>query len=358
LSDEMTRFKGAELHQFTCDAMVRCGVPKGDAVAVADMLGRADMMGVDSHGVAHLEAYVNTVKSGKLAAVRVITTLHDSPTGAALEGGGGLGAVVAQIAMDLAIRKAEAMGMAAVTVRNTGHAGMMGHWALQASERGYVGIALTQTPSAVAPAGGMKAMLGTNPIAVSAPGKNDHPFLYDGATPTVAMGKLEIARRRGKKVPLGWVQDKDGRPTDDPCAPWDGGMMLPLGSFAETSAHKGYGLGVMVDVLSGLLSGSGTSWEQVRGRGIYNHFFLVMKVEQFRPLDDFRQAVDRMQGDLRATPPAPGINAVQAPGDPEFRALADRTANGVPLDAAVVASLGRLATLLEIPPLRPVESSR
>ena len=191
-------------------------------------------------------------------------------------------------------------------------------------------------------------MLGTNPIAFAAPTDREPPFVLDMATSAVAVGKLILARRTGRRVPTTWAQDANGQTTEDPASVWSGGWLLPLGGLPETSGYKGYGLAAMVDVLSGVLSGIGISSMLVDVEGV-GQFFGAIRVDGFRPLDQFKSLMDRAIRDWRATPPLDAGQPVLVPGDPEHRTERERRERGIPLHDVLVADLTALGTDVGVP---------
>jgi LDH2 family malate/lactate/ureidoglycolate dehydrogenase len=245
-------------------------------------------------------------------------------------------------------------------VCNSNHYGIAGWYAMQGLDRDLINWSMTNASNLVAPLWGAEGMLGTNPIAIAFPGQEEPPIVIDLATSAVAFGKLQIAQRLGQKIPLGWAVDKDGRDTDDPQAIVDGGSLLPLGSDREGGGHKGYALALMVDVLSGVLSGA--NWGPfvpsfiVRpdphkasvGKGL-GHFFGSMRIDGFIDPPEFRRQIDHLVRTLRATRPAPGTNGPLIPGDPERAAEDVRRREGIPLLPSVVSDLRQVAQLTGVP---------
>jgi LDH2 family malate/lactate/ureidoglycolate dehydrogenase len=263
-------------------------------------------------------------------------------------------------ANEIAMEKAEKHGSGWISVCNTNHFGIAGYYPLQALKRDPIGWAMTNTTKLVAPLWGAERMLGTNPIAIAFPGQEEPAIVIDMATSAVAYGKIEIAHRAGKPIPTGWAIDREGRPTTDARAMMDGGALLPLGSERERGGHKGYSLGLMVEVLCAALSGA--NWgpfappfaiSQVIptksvGKGI-GHFFGAMRIDAFRDPEEFKSQIDQMVRTLRATRPAPGTSGPLIPGDPERLAEVERARDGVPLVPAVVAELLDISRRTGIP---------
>jgi LDH2 family malate/lactate/ureidoglycolate dehydrogenase len=245
-------------------------------------------------------------------------------------------------------------------VQNTNHYGIAGYYVLKALERNLIGWAMTNSTKLVAPLWGAERMLGTNPIAIAFPGKEEPPIVIDMATSAVAYGKIEIARRRGEPVPEGWAIDSEGRATTNPEDMVAGGALLPLGSDRERGGHKGYGLSIMVDVLCGVLSGA--NWgpftppfalrqeipKRSVGKGI-GHFFGAMCIDGFIDGDSFKRQIDDYVRVFRATKPAPGTNGPLIPGDPEREMEQLRREKGVPLVLPVVDELRDISRKTGIP---------
>lgn len=320
----------ARLHDFGARIFIGAGVPPEIAGRVMTNLVRANAYGVHSHGVVRLADYVNAVLSGKIIPVAQPTIVKESAVTALLDGHWGFGQVVAERAMQLAIEKAKAHGVGVVCARNSNHVGAIGEYTEMAANAGLIGIALVNgIGKLVAPHGGRARMLSTNPIAFSVPVPGGRPIIMDFATSVVAEGKLKVARNKGAKVPRGWILDQAGASTDEPQDFYDGGMLLPIGGL--DSGHKGYGLSIMVEILAGLLSGTGAALlDTAPANGL---FFLALAPDGFRPADEFLADVRRLVNALRATPPLPGVEAVMVPGDPEAKAEVSHQREGIDLDA-------------------------
>jgi LDH2 family malate/lactate/ureidoglycolate dehydrogenase len=271
-----------------------------------------------------------------------------------MDGDAGLGLVVAQEAMQLAIQKAKAVGTGWVSVQNSNHFGIAGYHAMLALEENMIGIALTNASPLVAPTFSIDKMLGTNPIAVAAPAGEEPPFVADLATTTAANGKLEILQRKSLPTPEGWVQDKDGNSSNDAHILKQGGALLPLGGDREHGSHKGYALGAIVDLFSAILSGANYApWvppfpayvpmpSQQPGKGI-GHFLGAVRVDAFRTLEAYRKDMDHWIRGFRNAKPMSGQEKVLVPGDPEREATHHRMQQGIPLLEPVCKDLNSLA---------------
>jgi LDH2 family malate/lactate/ureidoglycolate dehydrogenase len=350
--DTRSRYRDADLREFTRAVFLHYGVPPDDAAVGAEVLIDADLAGIESHGIAHLPwhpGYAPGLERGIVAAKPDVRVLRESPVSAAWDGGGGVGVITSKRAMEACIGKAEAAGVGMVTVSNGRHFGAAGYYARMAAERDLIGMAMCNVPPIAVAAGGLDPVFGTNPIAIAAPVENDHPFLLDIATTAVAGGKLEIAQRQGKPIPAGWAVDATGADSDDPGILRKGGFLLPLGSRMETSAHKGYGLGLAVDIFSGILAGVGAGMFTNRQVLEQGHWFAAWRIDLFRDPAEFKAEMKRLVDHIRGTRPEPGREAVLVPGDPEAIARADRSVHGVPLDEETVRQLHALGEKIGVP---------
>ncbi|RZS96098.1 Ldh family oxidoreductase [Cecembia calidifontis] len=346
-------FSYSRLFEFTQSVLVKIGCPEKDAQLAADVLLSADLRGVDSHGVARLSGYVRLWEKGRINSKPDIRIVHESPSTAVVDGDGGLGLVVAPYAMQVAIEKAKNAGTGWVAVKNSNHYGIAGYHAMMALEHDMIGISLTNASPLVSPTFSKERLLGTNPISVAIPAKEQPPFVADMATTTAANGKLEILQRKNLDAPLGWVQDKEGNPTTDSNGVKKGGALLPLGGDREHGSHKGYALGAIVDIFSAVLSGANYGpWvppfvafldpdPNPVGEGI-GHFFGAMRVDAFRPAEEFKTHMDNWITRFRKATPTPGNEKVIIPGDPERELEAERRISGIPLLAPVVEDLSQL----------------
>ncbi len=342
------------LLSFAFQVFRQMGCLDDHARMAADNLLAADLRGIDSHGVARLSGYYRLFEAGRLKGDAAYRIVHETPSTALLDAGAGLGLVSAQLAMETAIQKAQAVGSGWVSVRNSNHFGIAGRYALMAARQGMIGFAFTNASPLVAPARSNQRMLGTNPIAVAIPAGKYPPLVADMATTAAANGKLEILQRKQKPAPEGWILDKDGRPTTDPTAPGQGGSLLPLGSDAERAYHKGYALGAVVDILSGVLGGSGfgpwvppfVAFLQPRADAPHpglGHLMGALRVDAFRPSDEFEQDMETWIEAFRDAPALDAAAPVLIPGQPEHEAEQERLENGIPLIGSVVEDLKALA---------------
>jgi LDH2 family malate/lactate/ureidoglycolate dehydrogenase len=272
--------------------------------------------------------------------------VSESATTALLDGDRGMGMVIGHRAMEMAVEKAKQAGVAMVGVRNSRHYGMSAYYAMLALPHDMIGIAMTNASRQVVPTFGREAKYGTNPLCFAVPTERELPFVLDMATTTAAAGKLELALRLGKPIPGGWALDEKAQETHDPRAAQQARKLLPLGGSREGGSHKGYGLGILVEILSGVLTGTVTALnvdQDPRG-----HFFGAIRVDAFRPAREFKADMDRLIRDLKATPPAGNQERVYVPGEIEFETAAERAEHGIPLHGTVLQGLRQVGEELGI----------
>lgn len=352
-------FSYQTLKSFAFDVFVRIGCAEAEAHLAAEALVAADLRGIDSHGVARLSGYVRLWEAGRINPKPNIRIVHETPSTATIDGDAGLGLVVAPKAMEIAMEKAKIAGTGWVAVRNSNHFGIAGYHALMAVKNEMIGMAMTNASPLVAPTFAVERMLGTNPIAVAIPAQEQPPFVADFATTTAANGKLEILQRKNQEAPIGWIQDKTGNSSINPNELKQGGALLPLGSDREHGSHKGYCLGAIVDIFSAVFSGANYGpWAPPFvsflplppapvGLGL-GHFLGAMRIDAFRPADEFKNNMDTWINRFRTTQPTDGYDKVLIPGDIEREMEATRLENGIPVIEAVVTDLNELAKKLSI----------
>ncbi|NME67696.1 Ldh family oxidoreductase [Flammeovirga aprica] len=335
---------------FSKNVFLAMGCPEKDADLAANVLLSADLRGVDSHGVARLIGYVRLWEAGRINPTPNIKIIHETPSTATVDGDAGLGLVVAPQAMQIAIDKAENVGTGWVSVKNSNHYGIAGYHAMMALEHDMIGISMTNASPLVAPTFSKERLLGTNPIAMAIPAGEEPPYVADFATTTAANGKLEILQRKQEDAPVGWIQDKEGLSSTNAGELKNGGALLPLGGDRIRSSHKGYCLGSMVDILSSVLSGAGYGpWappfvsflplpEDPVGEGL-GHFFGAMRVDGFRPKEEFKSHMDNWIRRFKNAETVEGQERVLIPGDPEREIEHERLTEGIPLLSPVIKDL-------------------
>ncbi len=352
-------FTAANLKRFTKEVFTAIGCPTEEAALAAEVLVSADLRGVDSHGVARLSGYIRLHEKQRLNAQPKIQITHETPSTAVVDGDLGLGLVVGPKAMDIAIEKAKNVGTGWVAVKNSNHYGIAGYHAMMALEADCIGISLTNASPLVSPTFSKERLLGTNPISIAIPTKDQPPFVLDMATTTAANGKLEVLQRKGLEAPMGWLQDKAGKITTDARGLINGGSMRPLGGDREHGSHKGYALGGVVDILSAVLSGANYGpWvppfvafldpaPNPVGKGL-GHFFGAMRIDAFRDADEFKSHMDNWIERFRSSETTGNAERVLIPGDPEREITHERLKNGIDLLDPVVKDLQDIGAKLGV----------
>lgn len=336
------------------------GANEEDAKLATDVLISADIRGIDSHGISRLIGYVDLWESGRINMTPKIQVIRGKKSTFTVDGDGGLGLVVAPRTMDIAIERAHDFGSGWGAIQNSNHFGIAGYHAMKALDYDMIGTALTNATPFIPPTHSKEPMLGTNPIAYAFPAQNQFPLVIDLATSSVARGKIEIARRENKKIPLGWMVDKGGRPSQNVDELKDGGMLTPLGSLEELGSHKGYALGSLVDVLSGVLSGANYGkWvppfvpylplhPNLPGKGI-GHFVGAMEIDGFRSVDEFKSNMDAWILSFKNAKRINDDEPIYVPGEKEFIIEKERLKSGIPLNEKVVQDLESLSNKFKIP---------
>ncbi len=338
------------LRLFAEALLVKLDVPADDARVTAALLLETDLRGVESHGMAHLvDFYARRLQNGEVNPRPAITVTRETQSAATVDGDRGLGFVVGHHAMRIAIEKAHATGAGWVSVGNSTHYGAGACYAMMALDDDMIGFSFTTGGRLMTPPGGLGRSVGLNVISVAAPTPRGFPYVLDMATSVVAAGKLEIARRRKTSIPEGWAIDAAGRPITDPHGLHPDGMLLPLGGSAATGAFKGFGLALLVDLLTGALSGFGTSTEIDGGRQAA-HCFGALRIDAFVPLSDYLERVGGMIDAVKRTPCSAGVDEIRIPGEIEHRLAEERRRSGlVPLHQRVLEGFRAAAEEFGVP---------
>lgn len=329
------------------------------AATVADVLIAAELRGIESHGMIRIPDYYNSWKNKRINAKPNVRVVHETPSTAVVDGDAGLGMVVGKYAMNIAIEKAKNVGTGWISVCNSNHFGIAGYFSMMALKHDMIGISMTNANPLVAPTFSIDKLLGTNPIAVAIPADKQPSFVADFATTPIARGKLDLMHLKGKKAPAGYVQDKNGQPSNDPNILTQGGAIVPLGSDYEHGSHKGYCLGAIVDIFSAILSGAGygpwvvpsVSYLPVKAnpdvKGI-GHFFGAMRIDAFRPAGEFKEMMDKWILTFRNSKPDAGHEKVLVPGDPEREMEAKKKKEGISVLPVIVEKLNKIAEELGV----------
>ncbi len=334
------------MERFMRDVFIGLGVPKTQAAISANVLITADQLGFDSHGISRLKPiYYDRIRAGIQSPKTKITTIKETGTTAVLDGGNGMGHVVGQKAMTLAIRKAKKNGLGMVVVRNSTHYGIAGYYPLMAVEAGMIGITGTNARPSMAPTFGTENMLGTNPLTFGMPTDEKFPFLLDCATSIIQRGKVEIYAKLNKKMPKGWVIASDGSSKSNPKEVLEDlvqgqAALVPLGGIGEElSGYKGYGYATAVEILCSALQQGAymkmlSGLDKKGGKIPYplGHFFLAINVEAFTTLPAFKRTAGDILRQLRASKKMPGAKRIFTAGEKEYLTKKERKKKGVPVN--------------------------
>lgn len=313
--------------KFSCDAIgafakrafMHVGVPEEDAAQAAAVIAQAERSGVNSHGLQRLPMYMNRLLDGAVNMHPDLKMTSLVPGCMAFDGDNGLGIVNGPRVLDIVIERAKELGIAAATLNHSNHYGAGNYYGWKLAKAGLIGICMTNTSPCMAPTGGSESLLGSNPLTVAFPARNHDPVVLDMATSTVSLGKLQVMAGAGKEAPLGWVLDSEGKPSTDPAAPLKGGSMVPVGGY------KGYGLALIIDLFSAVLSGACYGWDigrlgvpgskQPEGIG---HFFLAVDPARFLPEEAYYQRMEDYIDMIKNSRLAPGVAQIWMPGEIEF----------------------------------------
>ncbi len=329
------------LHNLAFHLLKAAGASEEEARTVANHMVGANLAGHDSHGVILLPMYTTSIKNGHAVPGAALEIVRETPTTLVINGHWGFGQVVSSRAMQLVIAKAKEQGLAAATIFYQSHVGRLADYPLMAAREGMIGFMTAdsgRSSKAVAPFGGRDRRLGTNPLCLALPSDLAGPIFLDMATSQAAAGKLSVYRSRKESLPAGWIIDKEGNPTTDPEAFFQGGALLPLGGM---QGYKGYGLSFMVEVFSGILTGLGFGHDP---KGPHNDgcFMLAIRADAFYPLAEFKRQVEAFVHYLKESPPASGFREVLYPGELEYRTEQQRRQEGIPVEEETWQALQRL----------------
>lgn len=318
-----------------------------EATLVADCLVRAEMRGIDTHGVYFLKLLSDRMDAHMIHIPTPLSVIRDNDTTAIVDGGNGLGQVAAHRAMRMSIQKARNVGVGITLVRNTNHIGILAFYTSMAAEEGMVGIVMSNSAPSMSPWGGAEPFLGTNPISIAIPGGEEGAVVLDMSSSVVARGKIRRAQRMKERVPLGWALDEAGSPTTDPVAALKG-TLLPIGG------PKGYGLALMIDVLAGLLSGSRygpevRTFHQPLGPTGIGVFTMAIDIERFMPLHQFKDLMRSYAKSIKKTKKAKEVTQIYLPGEIELEREKQSLKDGVEISPEVAKDLNLLLEKIRSP---------
>ena len=337
-NDKIHYVDWSRLRDFATEALTKVDVPREDAAIIADTFVEADLRGVDTHGILRLAPYTKMFSEGKINPRPNLSIVKESPTTALIDADDAAGNVASFRAAEIAIEKARSSGVGIVGVKNSTHNCMLAYYPMMALEHDMIGLMTTNAPPQVPAYGGLTKLLSTNPYAAAIPAGEELPVVVDMASTLVALGKVRLSAALGKKIPLGWGLDGNGEPTEDPDAILQGGFLAWLGG------PKGYALAVLANILSGVLTGSSFGPQNFPpystaeyGKHLIRegHFIIVLRIDNFMPVDEFKSRMDAMIRETKASEPAKGFSRVLLPGEPEFENKSQRLKTGIPLSHPV-----------------------
>lgn len=328
----------------------KVGVSRDDAVLFADSLIEANLRGVDTHGITRmLCVYVERIRKGVVNAKSNLLVVREKASSALIDCNNSIGQVGAARAMQIVIEKARQTGVAFTAVTRSNHYGMAAYWAMMALPHGMIGFTSTNGPAMVAPTGGCKAMLSTNPFAIAIPAGREPPVVLDMATTAVSFGRIVLYAKLNKQLEPGWAFDKQGVPTTDPHVALKG-LLAPIGGY------KGYGMALVIDVLSGVMTGSsyGTHFPGFMSENMTDptglgSIFAALNVESFIDLPEFTEAVDKALREIKTSARAAGVKRIYVPGEIEFEMKAERLVHGIPIPDPVIKDFTALGRELDLP---------
>lgn len=338
MAETVVRVDKHALEQFVFSVFQAVGLEEEQAAIVARHLVLSNLRGIDSHGVTRVAIYVKRLECGLVSKKWKMTIAKETPSSMLINGGNGLGIVLATKGIQFAVAKAKETGIAVVGIKNSNHCGMLADYTQYAAQHDCIAFATTNAPSSMAPWGGRVKYFGTNPFSYGIPAGTEQDIIFDMATSIVARGKITLAQKNNQKIPIGWAITKEGEPTTDPSEALEG-LVLPVGG------PKGYGLAFLVDVLSGLFTGAafgpyiGSLYRDMDRPQNVGQFFMVMRADLFEPLEEFKSRIDQMIREIREIPLAKGFAKIYLPGEIELETMRDREAHGIPLTTEVMNEL-------------------
>lgn len=335
--DSMIRINKFELENYVKEIFCKAGLSEEDGQIVSRHLVLANLRGVDSHGVTRVSNYIKRLESGVVSLNNSLKIIRESTNSVLIDGANRLGIITATEGIKIAVDKAKSNGIAIVGIKNSNHCGMLADYTSCAAENDCIALATTNAPPNMAPWGGRERYFGTNPLSYSIPCGEEKNIIFDMATSVVARGKIKLALKNNENIPVGWAITKEGEPTTDAKEAMDG-LVLPVGG------PKGYGLALLVDVLSGLLTGAAFGPyigrpENYREMQKLGQFFFVMRSDIFEDLETFKKRMDQMCKEIKNVPLAKGFDRIFLPGEIEYETAEERTRLGIPLSYEVVAEL-------------------
>lgn len=347
MTSEFVKVHKDRLTKLVLDIFSSLGVPSYEAEEITNHLVRANLRGVDTHGVSRVGIYVERLESGSVEKKTDIQLVHQTPVSALLDGGNGSGIVVASRAAELAVEKAEQSGVGLVCARHSNHCGMLAYYTQYIVDQGLVALATTNAPANMAPWGAADRFFGANPISYGIPTGNEIDIVFDMSTSNVARGKIILAAGRNQKIPLGWAIGPNGEETTEPNEALKG-LLLPVGGA------KGSGIAFLVEVLSSILSGASFGphvtplYDAEKGEQDIGHFFMAFRPDLFVSSDEFADRMGQMISEIRALSVSKGHERIYLPGELEIERLKEREREGIPLTLEVAEELEQVAVRYDV----------
>jgi LDH2 family malate/lactate/ureidoglycolate dehydrogenase len=341
--------KEQELRKFCENICLKVGLSQKDAFIFVDSLLFANLRGIDSHGIMRFPPYVKRLVDGGAKINPQIKKIKEESSMILLDGDSGMGQIVSMYATKLAIDKAEKTGISVVGVKNSSHFGAASYYSMKMAEKNMVGISMTNGLPVMAAWGGAKRVIGNDPLSIAVPYKKDKPVVLDMAMSKVSGGKVRLFAKDNQKIPQNWVVNSQGKKTENPNDFVNGGALLPFGEY------KGYGLAVMVEILAGVLTGAGRlnevkSWLKTSNAPVYTgHCFIAINIENFIPLEDFKERLDWVVKELKSSSLAEGSKGVFVPGEIEYEAEQERRTEGIPISEQIWKDLQELSETYQEP---------
>lgn len=337
---------GDKLKSFCCRCLYAIGISEEDARIISEVMIESNLRGIDSQGIIRLLTYVKRTKAGAMNPRPNLKIIRESPTIAVLDGDGGFGQLVSTKAMRIAMDKAKVMDVGIVGVLHSSHFGAASSYSTLCLPHDMIGFATTNASPTMAAWGGASHAVGNNPISYAIPTGTEIPIVLDMAQSVVGLGKLRVVAKKGEKIPLGWAINSRGEPTNDPNEGLHGGFLLPIGGY------KGYGLAVVMDILSGVLTGSPFGKDlpkkEIMIQENCGHFFQAIKIEAFMPIREFKKRIDSLIRQIKASEKSIGTKEIVLPGEIEYRTKKEREKKGVPIFPQLYVDLVKAGEELEV----------
>ena len=335
-------FSSEKLKSFSVEVSMKYGLSKDDAEIFVNNLIEANLTGVDTHGLTRLSIYLKRIKLGLINPHPLMTFEQKFPIAAVLNADNGLGQIAGEKAINKAIEMAKTFGIGSVAVKNSQHFGALGYYCKKAAESESICLAFTNAEPALPAWGSYEAFFGTNPIAMGVPVKDDMPIIIDLSTSIVARGKIISAAKQKMPIPEGWALDPEGNPTTD-------ADKALAGSVLTMAGPKGYALAMMVDILSGVLSGSGygknvrSMYKDLKNPAQVGHFFLCINIEAFMPKEEFYERIKAMKNEIKHSQMRQGVDEIRMPGEKKAKTKTEKLKAGIQLGNDVLDELKTLA---------------